>query len=134
MHVLHRLGHAFHHQFKSTSPGGDGKQIQSAVEYLQLADRQITSLLDQWPNITDHLLWSVVVKASLADALLQGASSDSASDVVLEGIDLFNELLIRKRLGDNYIDQDIRQIHYVLSNLAVQCMGEMAPILLDPIP
>lgn len=133
MHVLHRLGHTFHRQFKSGQPRGDQQQIQTAIEYLELADQQATLLLDQWPNLTDHLLWSVVVKASLTDALLKDSRSDSAADVALSAIDLFNELLVRKRLGENYDDQDIRQIHYVLSNLADQFGGELAHAVIDPV-
>ena len=82
MHVLHRLGHKYNKHFRSDRSAGGDQQVQMAIEYLNLADQQATLLLDQWPNINDHLLWSVVVKASLTDALLREVRSDAAAEVL----------------------------------------------------
>ena len=118
MHVLHRLGHIFNNQFKSDQFANKHEQIVTAIKYLKEADDQISKLSDLWPNLSDHLLWSVVVKASLADALILNDETDSAAKVVDRAAKLFHDLLMRKKSGENYSDQDVNQIFQVLKILA----------------
>ena len=118
MHVLHRFGHIYNNRFKSVDFNNDPQQIKIAIDYLKQADNQIAKLLDLWPKLTDHLLWSVVVKASLADALLLNGKTDPASKVVNRAAELFHKLLMQKKAGENFSDQDVNQIYQVLESLA----------------
>lgn len=134
MHVLHRLGHAFNNRSKANRGVERSQQIQKAVEYLKLADQQAKILSGQWPNISEHLLWSVVVKTSLTAALLGDDRNDEAADVVVDAVDQFNELLVHKQAGANYSDKDVRPIYDVLLDLARQCDSETAQTALKPLP
>ena len=118
MHVLHRFGHIYNNRFKSGDFTNENEQLEIAIDYLKEAEDQISKLLEVWPNLADHLLWSVVVKASLADALILNGQTDPASKVVDRAAEVFNELLMQKKAGENYLDQDVDQIYQVLESLA----------------
>ena len=118
MHVLHRFGHIYNNRFRSGDFTNEQEQLETAVGHLKAAEDQITKLLEVWPNLADHLLWSVVVKASLADALILNDQTDSASKVVDRAAEVFHELSMQKKSGGNYSEQDVKQIFQVLKSLA----------------
>ena len=134
MHVLHRLGHIYNGRFRNDGSALDREKVWQAIEFLTKANDQADSLADQWPGVGNRL-WSVVVKASLADALLRNEEMKYAAEVIYDAAKKFedlvkNETVDKQSVDGEFAENNLEIIRQILLKLAGQADSTRAIELL----